>query len=65
MFLVGLAGFVAASLACGLAPGPAFLVVARLVQGAFGALLIPQGFGILGASWPRSGSGRRSACSGR
>lgn len=53
VFLVGLAGFVVASLACGLAPGPVLLVVARLVQGAFGALLIPQGFGILGASWPR------------
>ena len=58
VFLVGLAGFVVASLACGLAPGPAFLVVARLVQGAFGALLIPQGFGILGASWPRDQIGK-------
>ncbi|MGW0836881.1 MFS transporter [Streptomyces prunicolor] len=58
VFLVGLAGFVVASLACGLAPGPVFLVVARLVQGAFGALLIPQGFGILGASWPRDQIGK-------
>lgn len=53
LFLAGLAGLVAASVACGLAPGPAALVVARLVQGAFGALVIPQGFGILGATWPR------------
>ncbi|WP_328830816.1 MFS transporter [Streptomyces sp. NBC_00252] len=58
VFLIGLAGFVAASLACGLAPGPAFLVVARLAQGAFGALLIPQGFGILGATWPRERIGQ-------
>ncbi|MGR3871781.1 MFS transporter [Streptomyces graminifolii] len=58
VFLIGLAGFVAASLACGLAPGPAFLVVARLTQGAFGALLIPQGFGILGATWPRERIGQ-------
>ena len=58
LFLVGLAGFVVASLACGLAPGPVFLVVARLVQGAFGALLIPQGFGILGTSWPRDQIGK-------
>lgn len=58
VFLVGLAGFVVASLACGLAPGPVLLVVARLVQGAFGALLIPQGFGILGASWPRDQLGK-------
>ncbi|CAM5303065.1 hypothetical protein SALBM311S_11503 [Streptomyces alboniger] len=35
------------------APTPPALVVARLVQGAFAALVIPQGFGILGATWPR------------
>ncbi|MFG2790615.1 MFS transporter [Streptomyces sp. NPDC048419] len=58
LFLTGLAGFVAASLACGLAPAPSFLVGARLVQGAFGALLIPQGFGILGATWPREEIGK-------
>ncbi|WKK24380.1 hypothetical protein QZH56_01575 [Streptomyces olivoreticuli] len=51
--LTGLAGFTAASVACGLATGPATLIAARLVQGAFGALLIPQGFGILGAVFPR------------
>jgi EmrB/QacA subfamily drug resistance transporter len=53
LFLLGLAGFVVASLACGLAPDPVTLVVARLAQGAFGALVIPQGFGILAATWPR------------
>ncbi|AWT44756.1 MULTISPECIES: MFS transporter [Streptomyces] len=58
MFLLGLAGFTVASVACGLAPTPAALVVARLAQGAFGALLIPQGFGILGATWPRDQIGK-------
>jgi len=58
LFLIGLAGFVAASLACGLAPSPVVLVAARLVQGAFGALVIPQGFGILGATWPREEIGK-------
>ncbi|MGI5456861.1 MFS transporter [Streptomyces sp. CA-249302] len=58
LFLTGLAGFVVASVACGLATAPAMLVVARLVQGAFGALLIPQGFGILGATWPREEIGK-------
>lgn len=58
MFLFGLTGFVAASLACGLAPTPPALVVARLVQGAFAALVIPQGFGILGATWPRDQIGK-------
>ena len=38
-FLIGIAGFTAASLACGLAWDPPSIIVARLVQGAFGALL--------------------------
>ena len=47
MFLIGIAGFTLASLAAGVSVDPSMLVVARLVQGAFGALLIPQGIGIL------------------
>ncbi|MFF4364525.1 MFS transporter [Streptomyces sp. NPDC001594] len=58
VFLTGLAGFTAASVACGLATGPAILIAARLAQGAFGALLIPQGFGILGAVFPRDQIGK-------
>ncbi|MFG2059077.1 MFS transporter [Micromonospora sp. NPDC048930] len=42
MFRFGLAGFTLASLACGLAPGPVALVLARAAQGAAGALLVPQ-----------------------
>src|SRR3984957_21140916 len=57
-FLIGIAGFTAASLACGLAWDPASIIVARLVQGAFGALLIPQGFGILGSVFPREQIGK-------
>src|SRR3984885_14430395 len=57
-FLIGIAGFTAASLACGLAWDPASIIVARLVQGAFGALLIPQGFGLLGAVFPREQIGK-------
>src|SRR3984885_351741 len=57
-FLIGIAGFTVASLACGLAWDPASIIVARLVQGAFGALLIPQGFGILGAVFPREHIGK-------
>ncbi|WP_369248330.1 MFS transporter [Streptomyces sp. R41] len=58
LFLAGLGGFTAASVACGLAPTPGTLVAARLAQGAFGALVIPQGFGILGATWPRDQIGK-------
>jgi MFS family permease len=47
MFLVGMAGFTLASVWCGLSVDPAMLIAGRLVQGGFGALLIPQGIGIL------------------
>ncbi|MFE0102303.1 MFS transporter [Streptomyces sp. NPDC059009] len=47
VFLVGLAGFTLASAACGLAADPGMIVVARLFQGSFGALMIPQGIAIM------------------
>ena len=53
MFLAGIAGFTVASLVCGLAVDPAMLVAGRLVQGGFGALLIPQGIGIILAAFAR------------
>jgi EmrB/QacA subfamily drug resistance transporter len=52
MFLVGLVGFVAASALCGLAPSPEMLVASRIVQGLFGAVLIPQGFGVIKSMFP-------------
>jgi predicted MFS family arabinose efflux permease len=42
VFLTGLSVFVTASLACGLALGPWSLVAFRVVQGAGGALMVPQ-----------------------
>src|SRR6516165_4086202 len=42
VFLLGLLGFTAASLWCGLAHSGVELVVARAVQGAAAALMIPQ-----------------------
>lgn len=53
LFLIGIAGFTLASLACGLSVGPTMLIAARLCQGAFGALLIPQGIAIMTAHFPR------------
>ena len=53
MFLTGIAGFTVASLWCGLSVDPAMLIAGRLVQGGFGALLIPQGIGILIATFSR------------
>jgi EmrB/QacA subfamily drug resistance transporter len=48
MFSLGLALFTLASAACGLAPSPAVLVGARLVQGLAAALLSPQVLSIIG-----------------
>jgi MFS family permease len=42
IFLVGTALFTVASLACALAPDPVFLIIARTLQGAGAALMVPQ-----------------------
>lgn len=54
LFLLGMAGFTLSSLACGLSINPAMLIAARLAQGAFGALLIPQGMAILTTTFSRA-----------
>ncbi|WP_067544285.1 MFS transporter [Nocardia crassostreae] len=53
LFLIGITGFTVASIACGVAFDPSSVIVFRVLQGGFGALLIPQGFGILAAVFPR------------
>ena len=58
MFRIGLAGFGAASVACGLAPTMELLIVARLVQGAFGALLVPGSLSIITATFSGEERGR-------
>lgn len=51
MFVVGVALFTAASAACGLAPTAAFLVAARVAQGAAAALLMPQVLAIINVTY--------------
>ncbi|MEV7242637.1 MFS transporter [Streptomyces sp. NPDC093248] len=46
-FLIGLALFTLASAACGLAPGPSWLVVFRLIQGAAAGMVAPQTSGLI------------------
>jgi EmrB/QacA subfamily drug resistance transporter len=48
MFAIGLALFTVTSAACGLAPTATFLVIARVLQGAAGAMMTPQVLAILG-----------------
>ncbi len=47
ILLIGMGGFTLASAVAGFSPDPALLIVARVAQGAFGALLLPQGVAIM------------------
>jgi EmrB/QacA subfamily drug resistance transporter len=52
VFVIGIAGFTLASMACALAPSPDVLIATRVLQGGFGALLIPQGLGVIKNVFP-------------
>src|ERR671930_125198 len=47
MFLLGSAGFTLFSAACAFPPDIGLFIAFRALQGAFGALMIPQGFGLM------------------
>jgi EmrB/QacA subfamily drug resistance transporter len=50
-FIIGLSGFGVVSVLCGIAPTIEFLIVARLLQGATGALLVPGSLAIITAAF--------------
>ncbi|GAB3958959.1 MFS transporter [Actinoallomurus acanthiterrae] len=52
MLLIGVAGFTVASVACATAVSPTMLIVSRVLQGAFGAVMLPQGFGLIRDLFP-------------
>ncbi len=52
VFGAGVAGFVLASVACGLAPGMGALVAARFVQGAAAAVMMPSSMALIGQAYP-------------
>jgi EmrB/QacA subfamily drug resistance transporter len=58
LFVIGLAGFGVTSLICGLAPNMELLIVARLAQGAFGALLVPTSLALINANFEGAERGR-------
>jgi EmrB/QacA subfamily drug resistance transporter len=51
VYAVGLVLFTATSLACGLAPSPTTLVLARVAQGVAGAVVMPQVLSIIGVTY--------------
>jgi len=61
IFLIGLAGFTLASLACALAPDPGLLIVARAAQGIGAALMAPQTMSLIVQIFPAE---RRGAALG-
>ena len=58
MFTIGLFGFLATSVLCGLAPNVYTLIAFRLLQGATGALVVPGSLAIITASFEGEQQGR-------
>jgi EmrB/QacA subfamily drug resistance transporter len=47
MMMVGVVGFLAASLLCAVSFSPEMLLASRVLQGGFGAIMVPQSFGLM------------------
>ena len=58
MYMLGVAGFGVTSLFCALAPTIELLVVARALQGVFGAMLTPAALAVIAATFPPAERGR-------
>lgn len=58
MFIVGAFGFTAMSLVCGVAFSPEMLIGARVLQGLFGAVMLPQGLGLIKEMFPPKEMGK-------
>lgn len=58
IFGLGVIVFAGASIWCGVAPSPAQLILARALQGAGGALLVPGSLSIITATFPKEQRGR-------
>lgn len=54
MFMWGVTAFTAASMLCGLAPSPVFLIAARVLQGISASMLFPQVLSIMQVTFPQS-----------
>lgn len=61
---IGLIGFVVASMACAFAWSPESMIGARVLQGLFGAVMIPQAFGLIRDLFPPQEIGKAFAAFG-
>ncbi|MFD1931619.1 MFS transporter [Nonomuraea mangrovi] len=52
MFLIGVTGFTIGSMFCAVAVSPETMIAARVLQGLFGAAMIPQGLGLMKEMFP-------------
>ncbi|RWE05120.1 MAG: MFS transporter, partial [Mesorhizobium sp.] len=57
-FVTGIALFIAASLACALAPNPAVLIAFRAIQGIGAAIMVPGSLAIIAKAYPKKERGR-------
>jgi EmrB/QacA subfamily drug resistance transporter len=57
MLMIGATAFGLLSIACALAPSPAWLIAARAAQGAAAAIVAPASLALIGASFPRDERG--------
>lgn len=52
MFLIGMTGFTLMSLGCALSQSPEMLITFRVLQGLIGAVMLPQGLGMIKEMFP-------------
>ena len=64
MLLIGVSGFTVASLLCAVAPSAGLLIGARALQGALGAVMLPQVFGLIRDLFPPAEMGKAWAILG-
>ena len=57
IYMMGLIGFAILSLACGLAPTASLLIVGRILQGIFGAMMVPGALAIINTNFDSSQRG--------
>lgn len=57
-FVTGIALFIAASLACALAPDPTVLIAFRAIQGIGAAIMVPGSLAIIAKAYPKKERGR-------